>query len=403
MNRARWSAVLLVASILGCSTSFESDVAFLERHTKDPIVLVERNGPGRIVICPELQGRVMTSSAAGPGGQSFGWINYALIGAHQPQPHINVYGGEDRFWIGPEGGQFSIFFAPGAPQDLEHWQTPAPFDTEPFVIANKTDERVDLRKTMQLTNASGSKFDVEVLREIRLLPAADGWKHLALAPDPDENVHLVAFESVNRITNVGKNEWTRQTGTLSIWILGMFNPSPSTTVVIPFRPAPESELGPIVNDAYFGKVPASRLAVKDGVLYFRGDGRYRSKIGISPRRTRPVLGSWNPEDGVLTIVQFTFTNDSFAYVNSMWETQKNPFAGDAVNSYNDGPSAPGKKPLGPFYELESSSPAAALKPGHSIRHTHRTFHIIGPREKLNDIARSTIGATLDQIESAFLK
>jgi hypothetical protein len=26
-------------------------------------------------------------------------------------PHINVFGGEDRFWLGPEGGQFSIFFA----------------------------------------------------------------------------------------------------------------------------------------------------------------------------------------------------------------------------------------------------------------------------------------------------
>jgi hypothetical protein len=30
------------------------------------------------------------------------------------------------------------------------------------------------------------------------------------------------------------------------------------------------------------------------------------------------------------------------YVNSMWEDQKEPFSGDVVNSYNDGPTATGK-------------------------------------------------------------
>lgn len=65
------------------------------------------------------------------------------------------------------------------------------------------------------------------------------------------------------------------------------------------------------------------------------------------------------------------------YVNSMWEIQKEPFAGDTVNSYNDGPPSPGAKPLGPFYEIETSSAAAALQPGKSIEHIHRTFHFQG--------------------------
>ena len=30
------------------------------------------------------------------------------------EDHIYVFGGEERFWLGPEGGQFAIFFAPGA-------------------------------------------------------------------------------------------------------------------------------------------------------------------------------------------------------------------------------------------------------------------------------------------------
>jgi len=80
---------------------------------------------------------------------------------------------------------------------------------------------------------------------------------------------------------------------------------------------------------------------------------------------------------------------------------KDPYAGDVVNSYNDGPPEPGKPPLGPFYELETSSPAAKLKPGASLTHFNRTFHLIGSRVNLNIIAQQVLGASLDQIESAF--
>jgi len=48
--------------------------------------------------------------------------------------------------------------------------------------------------------------------------------------------------------------------------------------------------------------------------------------------------------------------------------------GDAVNSYNDGPVTDGSI-MGPFYEIESSSPAANLSPGEKITHTQRIFHI----------------------------
>ena len=31
---------------------------------------------------------------------------------------MNVFGGEDRFWLGPEGGQFALYFKAGDPFDL---------------------------------------------------------------------------------------------------------------------------------------------------------------------------------------------------------------------------------------------------------------------------------------------
>jgi hypothetical protein len=251
---------------------------------------------------------------------------------------------------------------------------------------------------MKFTNYSGTVLEIGVDREVRVLEKADIGKLLGVAPA--DTLSAVAYETVNTMSNKGKKEWTKETGLLSIWILGMFNPSPSTTAAIPFNKGPESKLGPIVNDTYFGKVPADRLKVKDGVLFFSHDGKCRSKIGLTPQRAKPVLGNYNADNGTLTIVQYNKPDGVTDYVNSMWEIQKEPFKGDVVNSYNDGPPAPGKKPLGPFCELETSSPAAALKPGGKITHIHRTFHLQGPEEDLDPIAKEVLGVGIAEIKSS---
>jgi hypothetical protein len=157
-----------------------------------------------------------------------------------------------------------------------------------------------------------------------------------------------------------------------------------------------------VNDAYFGAVPSDRLRVDEeaGVLYFRADGERRSKIGVPSGRAMPVLGSWDPGRGVLTLVRATVPSAPSPYVNSMWEHQSEPYGGDVVNSYCDGPPAPGVAPLGPFYELESSSPAEALAPGERLEHTQTTVHVIGPRASLDVIARDQLGVGLETIEHA---
>ena len=200
----------------GDAATFGDDVAFLQKYT-DLVVLRDQAGAARVAVAPAWQGRVMTSTAGGEGGASFGWINRELIAASKLQPHINVFGGEDRFWLGPEGGQFSIFFAPGA------------------------------------------KFE---------------------------------------------------------------------------------------------------------------------------------------------LVQFTKPAGVTDYVNSLWKLQDKPYGGDAANSYNDGPPAPGAKPLGPFYELESSSPAAALAPGQSLTHVHRTLHLSGAEKDLDVVARAALGVSLDEMMTA---
>jgi hypothetical protein len=155
-----------------------------------------------------------------------------------------------------------------------------------------------------------------------------------------------------------------------------------------------------VTSDYFGNIPADRLVVKDDVIYFSADGKFRSKIGMNPKRSKAVLGSYDADNRVLTVVQFTQPKGVTDYVNSLWKLQDNPYGGDASNAYNDGPPSPGAKPLGPFYELESSSPAAALKPGKSLTHVHRTVHLIGSEAELDRIARSVLGVSLGEIRSA---
>ncbi|UCG46524.1 MAG: hypothetical protein JSU94_13580 [Phycisphaerales bacterium] len=378
--------------------TFGDDIIFLKKHT-EVILLSDTTGNSLVAVSPQMQGRVLTSTAEAMRGLSFGWINRQLIASGKIAPHINVFGGEDRFWLGPEGGQFSIFFEKGVPFDLEHWFTPAPIDTEPFDLVSKSGNTARFRKDMQLKNYSDAVFSLRVDREVRVLEKPDAVR--ALGVTPPQTVKMVAFESTNRITNTGENAWRKETGVLSIWILGMFNPSPKTTIVIPFQPGPEERLGPIVNDAYFGKVPADRLLISDDVMFFSGDGQYRSKIGLSPQRAKPVAGSYDAVNKVLTIVQYNKPDDVTDYVNSMWELQDHPYKGDVVNSYNDGPPEPGAKPLGPFYELETSSPAAALDKGRTLTHVHRTYHLQGSKEDLDPVAKTVLGVTVAEIESAF--
>jgi hypothetical protein len=382
------------------AATFGEDIEFLRRHT-EVVLLSDKSSHGQVAVVPAWQARVMTSTAGGANGLSFGWVNRELIASRKLQPHINVFGGEDRFWLGPEGGQFSIFFAKGAAFDLEHWFTPPAVDTEPFAVVKKSAESVVCSRRFQLTNYSGTRFDLEVNREVRLVNAADTLMKLGVKLSPE--VKSVGFESVNSIRNTGAQPWTKDAGLLSIWILGMLNASAETTVVIPFEQGSESLRGPRVNDNYFGKVPADRLIVKDNVLFFRGDANYRSKIGVSPRRAKPWLGSYDPANRALTLVRFTLPQGVSDYVNSAWELQKEPFGGDVVNSYNDGPPKAGAKQLGRFYELESSSPALTLKNGESALHTHQTFHLEGSEKELDGVAQAVLGVTLGEIKAAFSK
>jgi uncharacterized protein DUF6786 len=127
-SRCFWNALLssLSALALSCQTpavpsnaakpnmpsplphapkTFEEDVAFLSKHGQ--ITVLSSASGGRIAVSSQYQARVMTS-AVGAGKASLGFINRQFIEAGQTGTAFDNYGGEDRFWLGPEGGQYGL-------------------------------------------------------------------------------------------------------------------------------------------------------------------------------------------------------------------------------------------------------------------------------------------------------
>lgn len=379
-------------------TTFQDDITFLQKHTP-VVVLSTKNNQSLVAVTPALQGRIMTSTYSGTQGPSFGWINRELVSSGQNNLHINAFGGEDRFWLGPEGGQYALFFKKGDPFDLDHWYTPPPINEGGYDIVSQDENSVVFKKPMTIRNFADFTFDLELDREVRLLHRPELVRTLGV--ELPHSIDLVAFESVNKITNTGSMPWTKDTGLLSIWILGMFNPSPNTIIAVPYVPGPESEKGVVLVSNYFGDIPADRLQVKSNAIFFKGDGLFRSKIGVPRPRVKPIMASYDSKMGVLTLVQFTLPEEASDYVNSLWKITDRPYGGDVANSYNDGPASPGAKPMGPFYEMESSSPAAALFPGASMLHSHRTIHLHADEATLDKIAGQLLGVSIQDFKTAF--
>jgi hypothetical protein len=379
--------------------NFGEDLAFLQEHVET--VVLSNGDDQRVVVVPEWQGRTMTSTARGDEGFSYGWVNYRRIQSGQTEPQINLFGGEDRFWIGPEGSQFSFFFDPAEPMDLSHWRTPPPLDVEPFQLVGQDTRQVSFERRMRLVNYAAQPFDLHVERTVRIADPDETANCLGMTLP--SGLQLVCHESHNRVTNAGDRDWTAETGLPAVWILGMNKPSPAVTVLVPFQRGAEPEKGPIVTADYFGKLDDSRLNISEssGLIYFLGDGRLRSKLGVGFRRAVDFLGAWDAGRECLTVVQFNLPADPGpGYTNNLWKAVDDPYEGDVINSYNDGPNESGGL-MGPFYELETLSPALALCVGDSFLHRHRTIHLEGCRESLDQVMQHVFGVNLAQVERVF--
>lgn len=374
--------------------TFGYDLNYLSK--KDSLIVLKSDDEkAQVIVSAKYQAKVFTSTVNGKEGNSLGFVNYRFFDAGIVDEHMNGFGGENRFWLGPEGGQYSIFFEPGKEQVYDNWHTPKGIDIEAWEIREATTKSATLAKEMTLQNYRGNNLQIAVERTISLVTNSEIATSLNITIP--QNVQAVAYATQNRITNQNDYEWTPETGTVCIWMLDMFIPSDSAVTIIPYRTGDESSLGKVVTSDYFGEIPSDRLIDGNGVIYFKTDGKARGKLGMNAKRTLNIAGNYDPISKRLTVVTFD-TDPKATYLNQEWNPDKDPLTGDALNAYNDGPLEDGSI-MGPFLELESSSPAAFLQPGESLSHQHNVYHFVGEEADLSRIAKSLLGVELKKIKS----
>ncbi|WP_029904873.1 DUF6786 family protein [Prevotella sp. 10(H)] len=376
--------------------TFGYDLNYLS--SKDSLIILKGdNDKAQVIISPKYQAKVFTSTVDGLSGKSTGFVGYKAFELTTPDEHMNGYGGENRFWLGPEGGKYSVYFEKGKEQVYDNWHTPKPIDIEPWNLVSATAQKAVMSKEMEVANYFGIQLKLNVDRTVEFLNSARIKSLLDI--ELGENVKSVAYSTQNVITNKNDFEWTKQTGTISTWILDMFIPAPKAVTIIPFNEGDEKALGKIVTSDYFGEIPADRLVTKNNTLYFKTDGAERGKLGLNSNRTTGVAGNYDPDSKRLTITTFDVER-SATYLNQEWNPTKDPLIGDAMNAYNDGPLADGSI-MGPFLEVESCSPAAFLKPNESQSHNHNVFHFVGEPADLSKITEKVLGVSVNDILNAF--
>lgn len=226
------SLVLLLAGLASCTMrnpqlpmkgTFGSDLDFLK--AKDSVItLKDDSGLGQVIVSPKYQAKVFTSTADGLNGRSFGWIKYETFDQKQPDPHMNAFGGEDRLWLGPEGGQFSLFFKPDTKMEFANWHTPAAVDNENWELISSSDKKVSMSKSTHLQNYAGTELSIKLVRDVEIMEPKAIQQVLSI--DTDTSVKSVGFSTVNSITNAGDKAWDKTTGAPCLWNLDMFTPSP---------------------------------------------------------------------------------------------------------------------------------------------------------------------------------
>jgi hypothetical protein len=145
-------------------SAYNDDVTFLKKYS-EVMELTAEESESRIAVMPGLQARVMTSTPGAPRHTSYGWINRKLFQSGDTSLHMNAFGGEERFWIGPEGGQFSIYFEKDSAFTFENWHTPRVIDLDAYQVVSQTKNAATFSKTSMLKNYSGTVFNITIHRE----------------------------------------------------------------------------------------------------------------------------------------------------------------------------------------------------------------------------------------------
>jgi hypothetical protein len=284
---------------------------------------------GRVAICPDWGGRVITSSCDGLDGYSFGFVNVQEIDKDATKQNntefdneianaFELYGGEDQFTLSPESGVFNLYHNQfSKSQDIRdpnlselsagnssnNGFTDGKFvtDTEP------PDPEIRMRRSVEFSNSIGTRFNLDISRVVRLLElgvVGDVFGSSVAVALEQADTSYVAFQTANTIVNRGF-PILRELGLVSMKIRNMLNTGIDSVAIIPFRVGRDIELGQSFSADLFGFAPHSQFRKLPQAVLLRADCKYHCQIGISRNRAIPFLGSVDFRSGNLTLVAFS--------------------------------------------------------------------------------------------------
>jgi hypothetical protein len=380
--------ILAAAMMTGCMDAgaalprFGDDVRKLSGGAFT-VVLTDAQGQARVAVVPKLQGRVMTATSGGADGASTGTFAFDTV-SQGGKKNLLITGGEERFTMGPEAGQFGLFFPGGADFTAQNYQPPAPLDSEPFDILERAADKVTLSRKFTLTNYSNKYFQLKVTRTVKLFSEKTAWKELGTGPV--EGAAIVAYESSNTLANFSKTAWRKEEGLPSISTVHTVNAGAGAVAILPMTmmTMTRSEYaGPDFTADYGTPVPFDRVRELANAVILSA-GATTHKIGIKPSRTTGVMGVYDPASHSLTIIQFMPITPGGQYTDAHWRIQRNPLAGDVAIA------SAGKNSI----DLQTFSPALELAGWGEATHIARTYHITGKIETLDSVSRSVLGVSL---------
>ncbi len=378
--------------------SIGQELSFFSQYSVDAKIL--RNKDSILVYSPTYQGRILTSAYGNEKSPSLGWYNRSALALKNQNLRTSVIGGEDVFAIGPEGGEASIFFEQGVLFTEENKKNPQIISTQAWKLVDANNTRARFEATGNVANALGKKFDIKLEREISLLGRDDVSKILGV--EIPQNLKLVAFQSMNKITNVGTFDWSEKTGMLNIGTNSFFNANKTVNAFVPYRAGDASKLGDIVRDNVFDSLSGSsmsegRLEITDDYIRFKCDARHKAGIGINARRSEGIAISYDDKNAILTIVLYIKPSGNRAYFPVSWRNAQAGFDGDAIAVFNNGPASKNIYSADLFYAFSTHSPALNLAKDKSQFHLQRTFHFHGSEYDLDLLAYKLTGISLKQM------
>ena len=308
----------------------------------------------RIAVCPEWNGRVLTSTCDGLEGDSFGGVNVQAIDAER----FEDFGGEDHWTISP----------------LVH----------SFTVETIRENKAVLQRTIQMADANGTTAEFQLSRAISLLSRQNiGTLFGDVITDSLErdDVSVVGFCTENTVRS-------QENVCVASRLRGMFNANPNAVIILSIPPDSFASASSLVDIDYLGGSPHGRIRHLPQTLLVRADGQRHCRITMPFSFSSSIIGAVEFRLGTLTLWTCDLPGDSEE---------------DMVRIYNHGRSHVSESDLAAYYEMNCFSAPQELQPDNSLTYCQSILHLNADNTILDDLVQQIFEVSLAEISQKMFR